>query len=113
MTPRRLCDSTALEPGGIVEVSVDGADLVVWRGHDGVVCAMEARCPHQWSHLGAVGAVDGDEIVCCSHWWRFRRDGTGWKLNVNGRRDRKGDITVWPVAERDGAVWLETPTVTS
>ncbi len=38
---------------------------------------MEARCPHEWSHLGAEGVVDGPEIVCAAHFWRFdhRRHG--------------------------------------
>lgn len=105
----RLCAGEAVPPGAVVAVTVGDEDLVVWRGHDGVVCVMEARCPHQWSHLAAEGAVDGDELVCCSHWWRFRRDGSGWKVNVNGRRDRKGDIVVLPVDEDGDGVWVERP----
>jgi phenylpropionate dioxygenase-like ring-hydroxylating dioxygenase large terminal subunit len=108
----RLVDSGAVAPGAIVDASVPGEpggfdrDLVVWRTFDGDACVMEARCPHQWSHLGAEGFVDGDEIVCTAHFWRFTTDGTGTKLNVNGRRDVKADIDVVPSEERDGAVWI-------
>jgi phenylpropionate dioxygenase-like ring-hydroxylating dioxygenase large terminal subunit len=72
---------------------------------------MDARCPHQWSHLGAVGFVDGDEIVFTAHFWRFDADGVGTKLNMNGRRDVKADIDVVDSEERDGAVWIcvDTP----
>lgn len=94
------------EPGACAQL---GDDYVVWRSFDGRPCVMEARCPHNWSHLGAEGAVDGDEIVCTSHFWRFTAEGTGTKLNVNGRRDAKADIAVLPCLERDGAIWARRP----
>ena len=105
-----LADVEAVGPGMIAEGVVDGQDLVVWRSMSGEICAMEARCPHQWSHLGGQGAVDGDEIVCVTHGWRFRADGSGWKVAMNGRRDRKGDIEVYPCRERDGIIEVEVST---
>ena len=98
--------SAALEPGAIVDVAIDERDAVVWRTFDGRPCIMEARCPHQWSHLGAEGFVDGDEIVCTAHFWRFTADGVGTKVNVNGRRDAKADIEVFDCEERDGAIYV-------
>jgi nitrite reductase/ring-hydroxylating ferredoxin subunit len=82
----------------------DGRELVAWRGHDGVVCVMDARCPHQWSHLGVEGVVDGDELVCAAHFWRFDRAGVGTKLNIKGRRDPKADVAVVESRERDGMI---------
>jgi len=83
-------------PGGVASVEVGELDLVVWCRLDGSPVVMEARCPHQWSHLGAEGVVDGDEIVCAAHFWRFDGDGCGTKLNVLGRRDPKADIATFP-----------------
>ncbi|MCB0997528.1 MAG: Rieske 2Fe-2S domain-containing protein [Acidimicrobiales bacterium] len=107
---RRLIASDAVAPGQVVEVTIDGTggelDLVVWRTASGAPCVMEARCPHNWSHLGAEGAVDGEEIVCCTHYWRFDTAGVGTKLNVNGRRDPKADIAVFACAEIDGTIIL-------
>lgn len=91
-----------VEAGEVCAVEVGEADLVVWRGANGRLCVMEARCPHQWSHLEAEGFVDGDEIVCAAHFWRFGQDGRGTKLNVKGRRDVKSDIEVYPCREVDG-----------
>ena len=108
----RLVDSDAVAPGSIVDASLPGEpggfdrDLVVWRTFEGRACVMDARCPHQWSHLGAEGFVDGDEIVCTAHFWRFDVDGIGTKLNMAGRRDVKADIDVVQSVERDGAVWV-------
>lgn len=96
-------------PGAIAEATLAGEDLVVWRGESGVPCVSEARCPHQWSHLGSEGVVDGDELVCLTHFWRFGPDGAGWKANANGRRDRKGDLAVLPCMEHDGAIWVREP----
>jgi phenylpropionate dioxygenase-like ring-hydroxylating dioxygenase large terminal subunit len=101
--------AAAIGPSQIGSATVDDVDLVVWRDHTGVPTIMEARCPHQWSHLEAEGVVDGDEIVCTAHFWRFDRDGHGTKLNVLGRRDEKADITTFACREHDGRiqVWFE------
>ena len=106
----RLLD-VEVPPGGIVEASLGGEDLVVWRSGSGVPCVSEARCPHQWSHLAHDGVVDGEELVCLTHFWRFGPDGAGWKANVNGRRDRKGDLAVLPCVDHDGAIWVREPGV--
>lgn len=103
---------SALAPGTAVPVDLVGADgaeleLVAWRGHDGVPCVMDARCPHQWSHLGVEGVVDGAELVCAAHFWRFDRAGAGSKVNIKGRRDAKADVAVFGCRERDGLIEVE------
>jgi phenylpropionate dioxygenase-like ring-hydroxylating dioxygenase large terminal subunit len=104
----RLLD-VEVPPGGVVEATLAGEDLVVWRTGSGVPCVSEARCPHQWSHLAHEGVVDGEELVCLTHFWRFGPDGAGWKANLDGRRDRKGDLAVLPCVEHDGAIWVREP----
>ena len=99
-----LIAAAAVDAGRVVAAEVGEQDLVVWRAFDGTACVMEARCPHEWSHLAAEGVVDGDEIVCTAHFWRFDQRGTGVKLNVKGRRDPKADIEVFPCRERDGRI---------
>ncbi len=94
----------AVAPGEIVESTLGDVDIVVWRTAAGVPCVMEARCPHQWSHLGGAGAIAGEEIVCLTHFWTFGTDGRGWKENLDGRRDRKGDIEVYPCREVAGEI---------
>ncbi len=89
----------------MVEATLEGVEVVVWRTTGGVPCVMEARCPHQWSHLGAAGAVAGEEIVCLTHFWIFGTDGRGWKESFDGRRNRKSDIQVYPCREEAGKIW--------
>jgi nitrite reductase/ring-hydroxylating ferredoxin subunit len=99
-----LIDADAVPPGTIRAVELDDTDLVVWRGLSGQPCVMDARCPHQWSHLEAEGVVDGDEVLCTAHFWRFTGDGRGTKVNVKGRRDLKADIAVFACREHDGRI---------
>jgi nitrite reductase/ring-hydroxylating ferredoxin subunit len=100
-----------IAPGQVVAAGVETAegelDLAVWRSFAGECHVMEARCPHQWSHLAAEGVVDGDEIVCTAHFWRFDGCGRGTKLSVLGRRDDKADIRVFVSRERDGRVEVQ------
>ena len=100
-----IASSEAVSPGEVVERTLDGADVVVWRTQSGVPCVMDARCPHQWSHLGDSGTVAGEEIVCLTHFWTFETDGSAWKENLAGRRDRKGDIEVYACREVEGTIW--------
>lgn len=102
-------ESARLPRGAVVGREVGDCELVVWRGVDGAVCVMDARCPHQWSYLGIEGVVDGNELVCAAHHWRFDAEGRGSKLNVLGRRDEKAPIQVFPVRERDGLIEARLP----
>jgi len=94
-------------PGTVVDGSIDGRFVVVWRTLDGVLVAGEGRCPHQWSPLDREGLVDGEELVCVAHGWRFATDGTGTKVNVKGRRDPKADLTSYPCREVEGQIWVD------
>ena len=99
------CDD--LVPGGRLTVGSDARDVVVWRTSSGRLAACDARCPHQWAHLGAAGVVDGEDLVCLSHGWRFDVDGAGSKLSATGRRDEKSPVDVVPIRERDGAIEVD------
>ena len=84
-------------PAGAVHAAIVGGRL----------CAMEARCPHQWSDLGSEGVVEGDEIVCGAHCWRFDTSGRGTKFSVKGRRDEKADIEVFDVRDHEGRIEVD------
>ena len=99
-----LVEAAAVPSGTVVAVEVDDLRLAVWRGTDGQVAAVDARCPHQWADLAQVGDVEGCELVCSSHGWRFDPGGVGTKVSVLGRRDRKGDVAAHPCRERDGVI---------
>lgn len=103
---REVASSTDVPDSGVLTVDVDGEEVVVWRSATGVLSACESRCPHQWAHLGVVGTVDGEELVCLAHFWRFGTDGAASKTSMNGRRDDKGEIRVYEIREVGGRIEL-------
>lgn len=107
---RDVAASVDVPDAGVFDVVVEGEEIVLWRSASGDLAACEARCPHQWAHLGSVGIVDGDELVCLSHFWRFAAGGAASKLAMNGRRDEKGTIRVHAVREVDGRIELAMTT---
>jgi len=104
-----VAPADGVAPGQVVDAAHGELDLVVWRTFDGEACVMEARCPHEWSHLGAEGVVDGPEIVCTAHFWRFDTRGTGSKVGMTGRRDPKADIAVYPCRDVEGRIEAQLP----
>lgn len=105
----RIAASDEVAEGAVVGIDHGAHELVVWRATGGEVCVMDARCPHQWSYLGFEGVVDGAELVCAAHFWRFDRAGHGSKRNVFGRRDDKADISVFPSQEGGGEIHVDLP----
>jgi vanillate O-demethylase monooxygenase subunit len=101
--------ATEVAPAEVAAVEVGDVEVAVWRTAEGVLAACDARCPHQWSHLAGAGVVDGDELVCLSHFWRFDTEGHGSKVSVKGRRDPKGDVVSYAVREVDGRIELRLP----
>ena len=109
MTWQAVLRSDDVPAGAVVGVEIGGLDLAVWRSTGGVLAACDSRCPHQWSHLAGAGVVDGDELVCVSHFWRFDAAGHGSKLGMTGRRDPKSDVATFGVRELDGHIEVLVP----
>ena len=101
-----LVPSHDVPVGGIVASVFGEEDIVVWRDRNGVAHVSEARCPHNWSHLAGVGEVQGCELVCTTHFWRFTVDGVGVRRLSDGTEEPMRDLRVFPVREHDG--WVET-----
>lgn len=104
-----VASSRDLPRGGVVgHLPVDGEPVVVWRSESGDLVAMHDRCPHQWSSLSSVGVVDGEEIVCTTHFWRFGVTGSACKQSMGGRRDPKDPTVVLPCHDDGERVWVRT-----
>ena len=103
---RDVAASGDVRDGRTLAITLEDIELVLWRSMSGRLAACDRRCPHQWADLDASGAVDGEELVCLSHFWRFAFDGAGTKLSVTGRRDDKAPIEVHEVREVDGRIEL-------
>jgi phenylpropionate dioxygenase-like ring-hydroxylating dioxygenase large terminal subunit len=78
--------------------------LVAWRDEEGAAHVNDAFCPHLGAHLGHGGTVEGCEIVCPFHGWRFDADGSNTDIPYSDKINRKARIGSYPVAERNGMV---------
>ena len=99
--------SADLEVGAVAARVVCGKHLVLWRGEDGVVRALEDRCPHRYAPLSMGKAIGRDRIRCGYHGLEF--DGSGACVhNPHGKGaiPRSAAPESYPVHEYCGMVWL-------
>lgn len=71
--------SNELKPGTAQAVRVLGEDLTLYRGESGRPFLIGGRCAHRCTVLHT-GWVQGDEISCMYHGWRY--DGTGRCVDI-------------------------------
>jgi nitrite reductase/ring-hydroxylating ferredoxin subunit len=104
-------------PGQAIPLKFFGKDLVLFRTESGEVRMLDAFCPHLGAHLGYGGKVEGANIRCPFHAWKF--DGTGActeipyakKIPANAKmrpwevREWAGLIVAWHHAGGEPAAW--------
>jgi phenylpropionate dioxygenase-like ring-hydroxylating dioxygenase large terminal subunit len=94
-------------PGAVRALHYFGQELVMWRGDDGVLRALDAHCLHIGAHLGVRGTVDGNDVVCPWHGWHWDGAGHNTLIPYDTQPCKKNiQIRVWPVRERYGTVLL-------
>ena len=76
--------------------------LVAWRDDAGELHVQDPFCPHLGAHLGHGGTVEGCEIVCPFHGWRFDAEGVNTDIPYSERTNKKGTLRTYPVVERNG-----------
>jgi phenylpropionate dioxygenase-like ring-hydroxylating dioxygenase large terminal subunit len=74
-----LDESRAISRGQVKAYELGGQRVVVFRGEDGGLRALDAFCPHMGTDLG-IGKVQGNELRCFFHHWRF--DGAGRCVDI-------------------------------
>jgi nitrite reductase/ring-hydroxylating ferredoxin subunit len=79
--------------------------LVLWRDDAGTAHVMDAFCPHLGAHLGHGATVEGCEIVCPFHGWRFDSEGSNTDIPYSDRTNGRARIRRYPVTERNGFIF--------
>lgn len=94
-------------PGEVKPLRYFGRDLVLYRDEAGEAHVLDAICPHLGAHLGYGGSVQGDQIQCPFHGWRFDGAGTCTEIPYSDRLNKKAKLHAYPVIERNGLtmVW--------
>ncbi|SLN70822.1 aromatic ring-hydroxylating oxygenase subunit alpha [Roseisalinus antarcticus] len=86
-----------------------GEQLVLWRTSDsGTVSVMKDLCIHRGAALSG-GRVEGENIVCPYHGWRYGADGACThipSLPEGSPIPAKARTTTYPVREAYGLIWV-------
>ncbi len=86
-------------------LSYFGTKIVVYRGEDGEVHALDGYCPHMGADL-SLGCVEGNSVRCPFHSWRWGADGVCDDIPYAKRIPEKAVIKSWPTTEVNGLVFL-------
>ena len=75
---------------------------MAWRDEASDLHVQDAFCPHLGAHLGHGGTVEGCEIKCPFHGWKFDAEGVNTDIPYSDRLNKKGGLRTFPVLERNG-----------
>ena len=97
--------SHEIDVGTVKAVHRLGQDMVVYRAQSGSAHVVSAYCPHLGAHLGHGGTVQGEDLQCPFHHWRFGPDGRCTGAAGTKQIPRQG-LTAYPCRERNGAIFV-------
>jgi aminopyrrolnitrin oxygenase len=99
-----FCQSRQLRNGPFSKPFL-GRRLVAYRTESGDVIAMDARCSHLGSDLGA-GTVVGEGIRCPFHDWTYGANGRCLQIPAQSEIPAFARQVVYPAVERHGMVFV-------
>jgi len=97
--------SSAAVGHALLPVTVLETPVVLFRTGSGTVAALEDRCAHRAYPLSA-GALDGDVVRCGLCGFGYDTDGQCVSVPTQPRVPFGAHVASYPVAERDGVVWV-------
>lgn len=97
--------SRELQPHKSLGVSVRDKPVVLYRKKDGDPVALEDRCPHRWAPLSG-GRIDGDNIVCPYHGFKFCPRGNLVQTPGNSGSPGMNSAMAYPVMESESKIWI-------
>ncbi len=79
--------------------------VVIFRTEDGVINALDDRCPHRMAPLHK-GKVIGDSIQCPYHGLRFDGAGRCVHMPLGGEAPPRAGVKAYPIVERHSLLWI-------
>jgi phenylpropionate dioxygenase-like ring-hydroxylating dioxygenase large terminal subunit len=97
--------SSELGAAELISRSVINQALVLYRGQDGSVAALEDRCCHRFAPLSK-GRREGDDLRCMYHGLRFGRNGVCNDIPGQNFIPPKARVRTFPVLEKHSWIWV-------
>lgn len=82
-----------------------GEPIVIWRGEDGGVHALEDRCAHRQVPLH-LGVVCGNALRCHYHGWKYDESGRCVEIPYLGKERLPNGVRAYPAREVDGLIFV-------
>ncbi len=95
-----------MTPGTVLARTFCGSEIAVFRTESGRLAAVDAYCPHMGAHLGKGGLVDGEEIRCPFHDFRFDCSGQCTASGYGTKAPPKARVKPWEVREKNGLIMV-------
>lgn len=100
----------SLRVGKARSVRIGWQRIVLFRGEDGAVRALDAFCPHMGADLSN-GKVVGDTIQCPMHGWKYDQTGSCVETGCDSAPPKAARLASYPVHEAFGTLWVFSGTV--
>jgi phenylpropionate dioxygenase-like ring-hydroxylating dioxygenase large terminal subunit len=101
--------SRELAPGALAAKTILGEDLVFGRDGEGKPFCLIDICPHRGIPLH-FGRLNGAELECCYHGWRFAPDGRLTAIpSLTDDQDfdlSRVKVKAYPCREAEGNIWV-------
>ncbi len=98
--------SDEIEAGSARPMFYFGRHLAGWRDDNGRAHVWDAFCPHMGAHLAVRSRIEGDEVVCPLHGWRYDSHGRLVDIPYSPKLNRAACVNTYPVVERNGLVMV-------
>jgi phenylpropionate dioxygenase-like ring-hydroxylating dioxygenase large terminal subunit len=99
--------SDEIARGAIKSVRYFGEDLILWRGEDGVLTCQDAYCLHLGMNIGVRGTVEGNEVKCPWHGWKWNSEGRNTEIPFSELPCKTNlKLKTYPLVEWYGAVMV-------
>jgi nitrite reductase/ring-hydroxylating ferredoxin subunit len=99
------CRSKDVRPGKARSLNLCGQRVVLFRGDDGRVRALDGFCPHMGTDLG-IGTVKGNRIACFFHHWEFDGEGACRHVPCGEEAPLNACLQSYAVAEMYDGIWV-------
>ena len=98
-----LAWSHELKAGRTLARGFAGQPIVLYRGREGRVFALEDRCAHRQVPLH-LGVVCGDQLKCHYHGWTYDASGKCVEIPYLGKERLPNGVRSYPAREVDGLI---------
>ena len=97
--------SEKIPKGKAKSLNLCGQRIVIFRGEDDKIRALDAYCPHLGTDLG-IGRVEGNLIRCFFHHWAFDSEGICQNIPCQSAIPEKAKLQSYATDEKYGFIWV-------